>query len=97
MRVSLWPGLLKAAMENQRRQQSRLRLMEHGVVFPVGSPESDRLAGLAIGARWPEQLGGGREVVDFFDVRADVVALLSLAAPADEIRFEAAASPCLHP
>jgi phenylalanyl-tRNA synthetase beta chain len=97
MRVSLWPGLLKAAMENQRRQQSRLRLMEHGVVFPVGAPESDRLAGLAMGARWPEQWGGGRELVDFFDVRADVVALLSLAAPADEIRFEAAVSPCLHP
>lgn len=97
MRVSLWPGLLKAAMENQRRQQPRLRLMEHGVVFPVGAPEVDRLAGLAMGARWPEQWGGGRELVDFFDVRADVVALLSLSGPADEIRFEAAVSPCLHP
>ena len=97
MRVSLWPGLLKAAMENQRRQQPRLRLMEHGVVFPVGAPEVDRLAGLAMGARWPEQWGGGRELVDFFDVRADVVALLSLSGPADEIRLEAAVSPCLHP
>jgi len=97
MRVSLWPGLLKAAMENQRRQQPRLRLMEHGVVFPVGAPEVDRLAGLAMGARWPEQWGGGRELVDFFDVRADVVALLSLSGLADEIRFEAAVSPCLHP
>ena len=97
MRVSLWPGLLKAAMENQRRQQSRLRLMEHGVVFPVGAPESDRIAGLAMGSRWPEQWGGGRELVDYFDVRADVVALLSLAAPEHDIRFEAAVSPCLHP
>ena len=97
MRVSLWPGLIKAAMENQRRQQSRLRLMEHGVVFPVGAAESDRLAGLAMGPRWPEQWGGGRELVDYFDVRADLEAILSLAAPAHEIRFEAALSPCLHP
>jgi phenylalanyl-tRNA synthetase beta chain len=97
MRVSLWPGLIKAALENQRRQQSRLRLMEHGVVFPVGAAESDRLAGLAMGPRWPEQWGGGRELVDYFDVRADLEAILSLAAPAHEIRFEAALSPCLHP
>ena len=97
MRVSLWPGLIKAALENQRRQQSRLRLMEHGVVFPVGAAESDRLAGLAMGPRWPEQWGGGRELVDYFDVRADLEAILSLAAPAHVIRFEAAVSPCLHP
>ena len=97
MRVSLWPGLIKAALENQRRQQSRLRLMEHGVVFPVGAAESDLLAGLAMGPRWPEQWGGGRELVDYFDVRADLEAILSLAAPAHEIRFEAALSPCLHP
>lgn len=97
MRLSLWPGLIKAALENQRRQQLRLRLMEHGVVFPVGAPESDRIAGLAMGSRWPEQWGGAREPVEFFDVRADVAALLSLAAAAQEIRFEAAVSPCLHP
>lgn len=97
MRLSLWPGLIKAAMENQRRQQPRLRLMEHGVVFPVGAPESDRIAGLAMGPRWPEQWGGGREPVEFFDVRADVAALLSLAAPTQNIRFEAAVSRCLHP
>ena len=33
MRVSLWPGLLHAARENQRRQQDRIRLFEHGDVF----------------------------------------------------------------
>ena len=50
-----------------------------------------------MGPRWPEQWGGGREPVEFFDVRADVAALLSLAAPAQDIRFEAAVSRCLHP
>ena len=33
MRVSLWPGLLRAALENQRRQQDRIRLFEHGARF----------------------------------------------------------------
>src|SRR4029077_13017076 len=30
MRVSLWPGLLRAAQENQHRHQDRIRLFEHG-------------------------------------------------------------------
>ena len=97
MRVSLWPGLLKAALENQRRQQNRVRLFEHGVVFPVGSPESDRIGGLAMGARWPEQWGGGREAIDFHDVRTDVEALLALVGALDEVTFAAAAHPSLHP
>lgn len=97
MRLSLWPGLLKAALENQRRQQTRVRLFEHGVVFPVGAPEDDRIAGVVMGARWPEQWGGGREVADYFDVRADVEALCSLAGPLEEFRFEAATNPALHP
>ena len=36
MRVSLWPGLIKAALENQRRQQDRVRLFEHGARFDAG-------------------------------------------------------------
>jgi phenylalanyl-tRNA synthetase beta chain len=97
MRLSLWPGLLKAALENQRRQQSRVRLMEHGVVFPVDAAESDRLAGLALGPRWPEQWGGGREDTDFHDVRADVEAVLSLTGPNLRFSFSADTHTALHP
>lgn len=97
MRLSLWPGLLKAALENQRRQQTRVRLMEHGVVFPVGAAESDRLAGLALGPRWPEQWGGGRETSDFHDVRADVEAVLSLSGPIARFSFVADTHVALHP
>lgn len=96
MRVSLWPGLLKAALENLNRQQTRIRLFEHGVVFPVDAPEVDRLAAIAIGPRWPEQWSGGRERVDVYDLRADLEAVLSLAG-ASEIRFEAGSVSCLHP
>jgi phenylalanyl-tRNA synthetase beta chain len=97
MRLSLWPGLLKAALENQRRQQVRLRLCEHGVVFPLGGAEIDHVAGIALGARWPEQWGGGREGVDFHDLRADVEALLSLSGDTVNVHFVAATHPALHP
>lgn len=97
MRLSLWPGLLKAALENQRRQQSRVRLVEHGVVFPVGGSERDCLAGLAMGSRWPEQWNGGGESTDFFDVRADVEAVLSLCDASGTFTFEAATHSALHP
>src|SRR4029434_8518423 len=57
MRASLWPGLIKAAQENQRRQQDRIRLFEHGARFERGGMETDLLAGIAIGSRQPEQWG----------------------------------------
>jgi phenylalanyl-tRNA synthetase beta chain len=34
--------------------------------------EIDTLAGIATGARWPEQWGSAREPLDFYDVKADV-------------------------
>ncbi len=60
MRVSLWPGLIRAALENQRRQQDRMRLFEHGTRFEVEGAttrEIDTLAAIAVGARLPEQWG----------------------------------------
>jgi phenylalanyl-tRNA synthetase beta chain len=64
MRVSLWPGLLRAALENQRRQADRIRLFEHGTRFEVRggtTREIDSLAGVAGGARLPEQWGVAKE------------------------------------
>ncbi len=60
MRVSLWPGLLQPAARNLRRQQTRVRLFEIGSKFELGEGalrEIETLAGVAIGARWPEQWG----------------------------------------
>ena len=59
MRASLWPGLIKASLENQRRQQDRIRLFEHGARF-VSGVETDLLAGIAMGSRRPEQWGASR-------------------------------------
>ena len=97
MRLSLWPGLLRAAQENLRRQQGRIRLFEHGVVFPVGAPEIDRLGGVAVGGRRPEQWGEDEAPADFYDLRADLEALGGLVGQAGGFEFERASLGCLHP
>ena len=97
MRLSLWPGLVRAALENLRRQQGRVRLFEHGVVFPVGEPEGDRIAGIAVGARRAEQWGEPAGATDFFDVRAELEALAGLVESAGAFAFEPAQLSCLHP
>lgn len=97
MRLSLWPGLIRALQENLRRQQDRVRLVEHGVVFLADGSEVDRLAAVAAGPRWPEQWSGGGAAADFHDLRADLEALLSLGGPLSGIGFEPAPLDCLHP
>jgi phenylalanyl-tRNA synthetase beta chain len=100
MRVSLWPGLIVALRENLRRQHDRVRLFESGRRFVVEGAslvEVPTLAGLAAGAALPEQWGEKRRAVDYFDVKADVEALLELGGAAAEFSFEAGALSCLHP
>ena len=103
MRLSLWPGLLRAALENQHRQADRIRLFEHGTRFEIESGETreiDTLAGVALGARLPEQWGVPKELrgpADFYDIKSDVVALLAATGECDSFTFEAASLPALHP
>jgi phenylalanyl-tRNA synthetase beta chain len=103
MRVSLWPGLLRAAAENQRRQEERIRLVEHGVCFRVeggATLEIDTLAALAAGPRLPEQWGVPRAMrapADFYDLKADLEALLAATGAEGSFTFEPAELSCLHP
>ena len=103
MRVSLWPGLVRAALENQRRQRERIRLIEHGARFEQrGSVtrEIDTLAGIACGPRMPEQWGlprTMRDPADFFDVKGDLEALLASLSVHTEWGFEPQVHACLHP
>jgi len=107
MRRSLWPGLLRAARENLRRQQPRVRLFEIASRFlpPSAGPapggggyrEQKMLAALVLGARLPEQWGAQAAAVDFFDLKGDLEALLRLGGAADEFSFEPGGQACLHP
>ena len=99
MRVSLWPGLLRAMRENLRRQHDRVRLIEHGSVFVVegaSTREVDMMAGVACGTRAPEQWGAAKAPVDFHDVKGDLEALLATTG-SGEFSFVADRLPCLHP
>jgi len=98
MRVSLWPGLVQVLKDNQRRQQQRVRLFEQGRKFaPVTGKETDVLGGLAAGTVLPEQWGAPAAAIDFFDVKADVEALLEATGESRAFRFRAEMHPALHP
>jgi phenylalanyl-tRNA synthetase beta chain len=110
MRVSLWIGLVQACRENLRRQQTRVRLFEIGKKFELQGnkqgnlfneqgdlQEIETLAGIATGARWPEQWGSPREALDFYDVKADVQSVLALTGDVSSVRFEADTLACLRP
>ncbi len=100
MRLSLWPGLAAALQSNQRRQQPRARLFEAGRKFITQSGELHEvevIAGIAGGPALPEQWGASKDAVDFFDVKADVEALLRATGDADAFRFVPEPHPALHP
>ena len=99
MRTSLWPGLIQAAVYNLNRQHDRIRLFEVGRSFrgTQDNVEQHRqIGGLVCGSRYAEQWSEKQRPVDFFDVKADVEALLDLGGETD-IRFVAEQHPALHP
>lgn len=100
MRPSLWPGLCKAVQYNQNRQQGRVRLFESGQRFipcADGLRQEVMLSGIVTGSRQPEGWANGAEKVDFFDVKADVEAILAQSAAGVSFRFAPVAHPALHP
>jgi phenylalanyl-tRNA synthetase beta chain len=100
MRLSLWPGLVRALRENQRRQQTRVRLFECGRAFVTANGhlhEVPVVAGVAAGPSLPEQWSVRSEPVDYFDVRGDLEALFASTGASAEFRFEADVHPALHP
>ncbi len=100
MRTSLWPGLLQAVSYNYKRQQSRVRLFEIGLKYSLQQneiKEKNFIAGVITGAVAPEQWGQPTAKADFFDVKADVEALLDVTARRQAFEFRAATHPALHP
>ena len=105
MRSSLIASLLQVVKFNADRKASRVRVFELGRVFRKDAtvPDSDttvqgfdqpmRVAGMAYGPAQPLQWSIKDQALDFFDVKADVEALL---APA-QASFQPAEHPALHP
>ncbi|NHQ84911.1 phenylalanine--tRNA ligase subunit beta [Iodobacter sp. HSC-16F04] len=95
MRSSLFGGLICALQGNQKRKQERVRLFELARVFngTAADAQPEKIAGLAWGHRCAEQWGIAKQHVDFYDVKADVEALL---APR-KADFRRSEHPALHP
>jgi phenylalanyl-tRNA synthetase beta chain len=98
MRGTLWCGLVKAAQYNLNRQQNRVRLFETGLRFRKQNTSTEQqkmIAGLALGNTVTEQWGEITRVVDFFDVKADLEAIIALTGRT--LRFQNDTHPALHP
>jgi phenylalanyl-tRNA synthetase beta chain len=100
MRTTLWPGLVRAVQYNRNRQNQRVRLFETGQRFrgqPGALEQTPMLAGMVTGRAQPEHWDGQSRSVDFFDIKADVEALLGLGGDASHYRFTPASHAALHP
>lgn len=98
MRTTLWSGLLQTAQYNCNRQQQDLAIFEMGLKFIPGKTlqQIPMIAGLIVGKRFALNWADAAREVDFYDIKGDVEALLSLG---DEtrIRFVSGTSAALHP
>lgn len=95
MRTSMLPGLIEALVRNQNRQRGRVRLFEIGRSYRSGSdhPLETELMSLVIsGEARPEQWGEAARPVDFYDLKADVEALMQ-----EPGEWVAGGPDCLHP
>ena len=105
MRSSLLGNLLQVVKFNTDRKATRVRVFEVGRVFRKdasvkssdetveGFDQPMRVAGMAYGPAQPLQWGVKEQAVDFYDVKADVQALLAPAV----LSFEPADHPNMHP
>jgi len=105
MRSTLLGSLLNVVKFNVDRKASRVRVFEIGRVFHKdasvqntdttvqGFDQPMHVAGMAFGSAAPLQWGTKEQAADFFDVKADVEALLAPAVP----QFEPAEHPAMHP
>jgi len=101
MRTSLLPGLVMALIHNQNRQQNRVKLFEIGLKFSLQSADYTQekvIAGVVCGSVNPEQWGEQSQVIDFYDCKADVEAVLSLRDPEGKFKFiKDEEHPSFHP
>jgi len=98
MRTSLWPGLIQALTHNLNRQHDRVRLFEVGRIFSGTHDNVEQhrhIGGVICGPRFAEQWSEKQRPVDFFDIKADVEALLALGSRTN-IHFVAEQHPALH-
>lgn len=100
MRTSLWPGLLNTLLYNLNRQQTRVRLFETGLCFlPEGETvrQEMMIGGLIYGSASEEQWGIPTRLVDFFDLKGDLINIIKLTRSESLFELKPSVHPALHP
>ncbi|MCX8650745.1 phenylalanine--tRNA ligase subunit beta [Gilliamella sp. B2776] len=103
MRLSLWSGLLNAVLYNQNRQQSRIRLFETGLCFipdekcEFGVRQELMLSGIITGNLYEDHWQLPKKSVDYYDLKGDLEAIFSLLGCDEQVQFNRAELPALHP
>lgn len=104
MRTSLLPGLMTALQFNANRQHDRIRLFEVGATYHFDEgqegtyKEVQRIAGVITGPLATTQWGlDNSKNVDFFDLKADLEAVLALTGQKTPIIFKEFEHIALHP
>lgn len=105
MRSSLIGSLIANVQYNVNRKIPRVRIFEIGAVYlrdqsvhdgdltVAGFDQPKRVSGVAYGPAYPEQWAQETKQVDYFDVKADIEALLAPLV----LRFVKTSHPALHP
>ena len=96
MRSTLVGGMLDVLVANINRKHARVRVFEIARVFQKtadGVNQPEKLGALAWGTRLPEQWSAKAARVDFYDIKADVEAMLYPRCA----EYRKASHPALHP
>ena len=101
MRTSIIPGLMNALKFNANRQHERIRFFEIGATYHKNSnafTEEQKLAGVVMGSVAPAQWGVNKpKNIDFYDIKADIEAVLALTGHKNPIIFNEFEHIALHP
>lgn len=100
MRTTLFPGMLQAVSYNQKRQQSRIRVFETGLVFKQAQDSLEQVAvigGVICGEVSPLGWGGEGRKVDFYDLKGDVENLLAMSHLHGKVSFQPTQNVAFHP
>jgi phenylalanyl-tRNA synthetase beta chain len=101
MRTSLIPGLMGALQFNANRQHDRIRFFEVGASYHKDGKvfaEQQKLSGVVMGQAVSTQWGVSKaQNIDFFDVKADLEAVLALTGHKNPIIFNEFEHIALHP
>jgi phenylalanyl-tRNA synthetase beta chain len=94
MRSSLLPGLLKVLQYNQNRQiraNLSLKVFEEGLKFVKHNNTIEQtpvIAGATYGRLFPKNWADSNQLIDFFDIKQDIVSLFKLGNLMSEVQFK---------